>query len=178
MNQIEVKKVLKLIGGMFPGRVTEEQMIALADRLRQFSYVAAAKAVNDHCFNHEFLSFPQLIEGCRSAEQTSKLSPRQNFPSMSFADIYRRQRPDLTDANDFEVVIRVHRSWWISQTRTAPLRAKLERSCAAALISVGMPANEALQWVAYIFLDSTECQDWLNTVRQMQPAQCGEQRAA
>ena len=151
MTKDEARKIVKHLGGLFPDQVTPEQTQYLGEQLLAFSYAAASKAVKEHRGKHEFINYPQLLEGCRSAERDNLVAATTSGREGSWADVYRRLTPSLAAAGDFEVAMRVHRGWWHKCPQTDAWKRKLECRCRSVLVSLGMEPGVAGQWAAFIF---------------------------
>ena len=153
MNPTEAKDVVAYLAKLFPGQMTDELMRHARDRLLAYDERPARKAIADHRDAHEFINWPQLWEGCRAASQgDGPKSPREP----SWFDVYRRQRPQLKDAGDAEVVLRVHRDWWVRCSKSDSYRRQFGASCASLLVAAGMTPEAAREWAGAIFDDSPD----------------------
>jgi hypothetical protein len=92
-----------------------------AAKFRDFDYADAMKAIAAHresphvTENKGFIDWGQLMEGCRAAVAAREQSRDNSRREGSWCDVYRRQRPDLKDSADVEVVMHVHRGWWLNR---------------------------------------------------------------
>jgi hypothetical protein len=148
VNLKEAKDVVAYLAKMFPGQLTDELVVHARNRLLGYDERAARKAIADHRDAHEFVTWPQLWEGCRVA---SVAEGPKKLDAQSWADVYRRQCPQLAQASDAEVALRVHRGWWFRGPKTEACRRQLETSCAAQLVSAGMTIDDAKTWTAAAF---------------------------
>jgi hypothetical protein len=177
VNAKEVSDAIKTLCGLFMGQVSDESVLQLRKDFAPFSRQAVFRAIAEHrkspSLKNGYWNYGQLIELCNRTERGEQLEARQFVPAQTFAAIYRQQRPDLAKAGDFEVIIRVHRSWW----RAVCIRGRFHdgyrrhffASCVTALINAGMTERDAETWAAYPFLDEgpTTLQHWLNEVRSV-----------
>lgn len=171
MNPGEIKNAIKILGGLFPGQLTEEQVKLLRDQLAPFQFDAALLAIKNHRTKHEFISFPQLMEGCRAAERDRSESVTGAARDGSIADVYRRVMPWLKGTGDIETVIRVYRQFWHKSSKSDSYRSKFNRECTCALISLGLPEPDAARWTATIFdEDVNYFSQVLEDLRDSQPS--------
>lgn len=145
MTKDEAKKCVKKLGGLFPGQLTQDQAEWALKRFLEFEYADVVKAIDGHrespavTANKGFIEWTQLMEGCRAAARAQdKRGAMFSRREGSWADIRRRQRPDLAEATDAEVVMRIHRGWWLKWPKTDGWRAKLHRECAHELVNAGV----------------------------------------
>lgn len=148
MNLKEAKDVVAYLAKMFPGQLTDELVVHARNRLLGYDERAARKAIADHRDAHEFVTWPQLWEGCRVA---SVAEGPKKLDEQSWFDVYRRQRPQLRDRDDAEVALRVHRDWWFRCGKSDSYRRQMETSCVAQLVSAGMTDADAREWVVAVF---------------------------
>lgn len=193
MTSDEIKIALKTLNALFQGQVNDVQAVMLRDKFKDLSRDAVMSAIKLHREKREgFWDLAQLLEGCRAAERGAQTEARQYIPDQSFAAVYRKQRPDLKKANDYEVIIRVHRQWWRECCLPDPkiegaripgsdgYRRKFTSSCINALCSAGMELEQAERLSGYIFLEHPrDLQYWLDDVRRLtSPAEAKANAAA
>jgi hypothetical protein len=149
MKPDEANKALKYLAGLFPCQLTTETGTWFLRHFRDFDYSDVIKAIDAHresphvTANKGFLDCGQLLEGCRAeanARQKGRAFARREG---SWADVYRRLRPDLKDSTDVEVVMHVHRGWWRRCGKSDGYRRQFERSCVSLLVSFGIPPESA-----------------------------------
>src|SRR4051812_1624070 len=112
MNPAEVKKAVFLLGQLFPSQLTEELARFARDEFKGFEAADVEKAMRTHRATREFINWPQLLEGCRAVAGARTKAEGNASREGSWCDVYRRQRPDLADKSDLEVILRIHRGWW------------------------------------------------------------------
>lgn len=150
MRLDEAKQFAVWVAKLFPSQITPEQARFLRDELLPFRPDAATRAIKAHRAAHEFFSGPQLIEGCRAAERGATSAPQDNGDrEPSWCDVRRRQNPQLGNAGDYEVVVRVHRQWWNGRGKPVGGRPSIEGSCRRLLAACGMEPEAAGTWAAY-----------------------------
>lgn len=153
MKPAEAAKAVAYLAKLFPGQMTDELVRHAHDRFVGYDERPARKAIAEHRDAHEFISWPQLWEGCRAASQAENPDGKPSR-EQSWFDVYRRQRPQLREAGDAEVALRVHRDWWIRCGRSDSSRRQFEASCVNQLVNAGMTGDAAREWTASIFNES------------------------
>jgi hypothetical protein len=153
MSPEEAKGLAKWIAKLFTGQVTAEQAKLLRDELLPFGLAAAKEAIKNHRTSHEFLSIPQLLEGCRAAERGATSQPTSTTQREgSRADVYRRQNPRLAAcATDLEVVLRVARIQWHASRQRPSYRSKIETELRNDEAMRALPDEVPDAWTAYVF---------------------------
>jgi hypothetical protein len=117
------------------------------------------------------------------------MQARQFIPDQTFAGILRAQRPDLREANDYGVIIRIYRGWWRKTARwdeetktmvnSDGYARQFEGGCTRDLVAAGMEPANAETWAKYIFLPDRDCREWLSGIRQfVPPAQAKQHQQA
>lgn len=154
MTEDEAKKCVKLLVGLFPAQMTPEQFRNAVVEFRAFEIANAQEAIKVHRASHEFITWPQLFEGCRAVSAAKGEGAARN--EGSWCDIYRRQVPQLQGLPDVEVVLRIHRGWWFKCSKSDGYRRHFEHSCTSQLIVAGMKPEDAPQWAATVFEESVE----------------------
>lgn len=205
MTKDQATKCVSRLAKLFMGQVNDAHVVLLVKGFLPLSIAAVEGAIDEHRTSPDlvngFWNMGNLLEECRAAERGPHVQKTGQFiPDQSFAAVYRKQRPDLRDANDYEVIIRVHRGFLRDCLRDAPpdetfqasgpfriyigrrsasygYFRKFENSCREALISAGMDVKEnpgvAEIWTRYLFLEEArDCAQWLEQVRDLvTPAQ-------
>lgn len=187
MTKDEAKDCVRMVNKLFTPPISDETAKLLVGDFQSFKKSSVDEAIREHRRTREFLAIPGLLEGCRCQERGDQMQARQFIPDQTFAAIYRNQRPDLRDANDYEVIIRIHRSWWKTAARwddetnsragSESLIRQIDSSCVNVLIAAGMEPEAAGRWSAYTYLHDHECQNWLEEIRQMIPTAQAKQNA-
>lgn len=179
MNPDEIKRAVKLLLSLFDSQnVTQEQGALLREEFAGLSYAAVCSAIKEHRKAHEFISIPQLLEGCRAAErgETTKATVTSQGEG-SWFDVRRRQNPAYEGRCDIEVAIRVFWRQWQDSTKTDVYRRKLAAECRRILINA-KPAREGdqplddagrEQWAALIFESVADVRYWLEQLRDTCP---------
>lgn len=160
MNHDDTKKLVKLLAGLFPNQLTVEQGRFAAEKFREFECADVERAIKTHresgATKEGFIDWKNLFEGCRAASK-SRSEGEENFRREgTWADVYRRQRQELADAGDYEVVLRVHRRWWWRCGKRDSYRSQITASCVTRLIVFGMSQADAEKWTEVVFDDSPD----------------------
>ena len=185
MTRAEVKSCVHLLGQLFPGQLTEEQARLAVEKIQELDHADVERAIKAHREAYEFITWPQLFEACRAAEreraERGRAAAKAAEPGVdnskregSWADVYRRQNPQLAGASDYEVVLRVHRGWWFRCGGSAGYRKMIVYSCTSKLVSFGMDPADAEKWAETVFEDSPEffrqCLDEIRAVAEPREA--------
>lgn len=153
MKPDEVKKAMTKLGGMFPGQFTQEQGKLLAKEFAGLSFAAVCKAIDQHRMNPElkdgFMHVGKLLEGCRAAEHEAEFGPRIAQREQTWCDVQRRLHPQLAQAGDLEVILRVHRQWAVRAAGGDDFtqmsdgnRKMIETSCKSQLMAIAYDPGE------------------------------------
>jgi len=152
----DAKRLATLLGKLFPSQLTPELYRFVADGLSQFDVGDAEKAIKSHRAAREFVAPNELFEGCRAAANARVKVSETTRKEGTWADVFRRQRPDLAKASDYEVVLRIHRGWWFKCSKSDGYRRQIDHSCTSLLIRFGMEQAAAEQWAATVFEEGPE----------------------
>jgi len=165
MTMNEVEAVLEMLGGLYPGRITEQVADLLCEDLKRVHYQHAIAVAKEHRRNHDYFRYSEFRKSCLSTGPGA--AKRMGaVPTLSFTNTYRRQRPDLADAGEYEVIVRIHRSW-CAKADSEGGRVMVSRGCESSLCAAGMDALSAKRWAEYPFLANEDCQHWLDQLRQI-----------
>lgn len=156
MTRDESKNLAMLLGKLFPGQLTPERYRFVAERFLELEAADVEKAIKEHRAAREFVTENELLEGCRAVAKRRIVAADNTRKEGTWADVYRRQREDLRDATDFEVVLRVHRGWWMKCGKSDGYRRQFEHSCVVKLQTFGMDLEAAQRWTAAVFDDSPD----------------------
>lgn len=109
----EAKKLVILLGKLFPGQVNVEQAKLATRELQLYEFKYSHEAVKAHRKSFGFIEWPDFYKACQSPPAKDS-SPKQAVPDQSFADVFRRTDPQLSEVtNDVEVIARTVRKWWV-----------------------------------------------------------------
>lgn len=160
MNPEDSKKAIRLLVSLFSGQtITQEQGALLREEFAALSFSPVTAAIKDHRKSHEFLSIPQLLEGCRAAERGDGTEKTETTKSEgSWFDVRRRQNPQYRNRHDVEVALRVYRGWWLKSPRTDAWRKKLANACTVQLLGAS-PLTEGGDR-----LDTAGAEEWAMTI--------------
>lgn len=170
MTKDEIERFIRKIGGLFPNQVTVEQAKFLRQELAGFTITAADQALSEHRASREFLNYPQLIEGCRAAERSEAGSTSNTNKEGSWFDVRRRLNPQLKDATDLEVAIRVYRQHLHKSGGSEAYRRKFLSECRTAVILAGVEAKDADSWAQTILWGPHEFRQALADLRGESPS--------
>src|SRR5687768_14326542 len=118
MNRDDAKKMVKLLSGLFDSKpLTEDQARYAAQEFRAFELADVERAIREHRGQYTFIEWPELLEACRAplreeADRTRAATKgavpvTRNAADESWCDVRRRQSPQLQNAGDLEVILRV-----------------------------------------------------------------------
>lgn len=150
MTNDDAKKLVKMLGGLFPNQLTQEQARFAYHRFREFERADVERAIKQHrehgATKDGFIDWKNLFEGCRAAAKSLVRTAEDAKNEGSWCDVYRRQRSEFVGKSDYEVVLRIHRGWWFRSGRTDGSRTQFRSSCVNLLVSCGMDAAAAAGW--------------------------------
>lgn len=116
MTHDEAKNLVKKLNALFNGQINVEQAKLAVKRLSVFEKKDVNRAIEEHREQFEFVNWPELYKACEPVAAPTPATATANrpaIPDMTFAQVIRQQRPDLTQAKDQEVVLRFWRGdWW------------------------------------------------------------------
>jgi hypothetical protein len=154
MTADDAKQFVKLLAGLFPNQLTQDQARFAADRFKVFEPGDVRKAIAAHRETHEFINWPQLFEGCRATAKAKEQGAEYARREGTWADVYRRQNPkQLAGASNVEVALRVHRGWWFRCGKSDSHRKQFHYSCRMQLLANGMGEEDAERWAETVFND-------------------------
>jgi len=148
MTIAETKEVIKLIGELFLGQVTESVAKLIREDLGEYPKAMVMEAIKEHRRTREMLSYPQLIEGVRSVKRRQEHGQTTTKNEGSLADVFRRTHPWLAGVpSDAEVIVRKYRQDWHCGWASDGYRRGISHSCASALkAECGMDEATADSW--------------------------------
>lgn len=156
MRPDEAKRLLKQLAGLFSGQVTQDQASYILSELAPLDCRNCERAIREHRTFNERINFPELWVACKAtlsqATNQAAESPKKT-KDLTWADSFRRQRPDLASSSDAELILIIHRGWWNRCNQSDAYRTKFGSSCRAALIESGKSHEEAAGMAQVIFAD-------------------------
>lgn len=175
MTKDDVKKAIKLLGGLFSGQITQEAAKVMQDDFREFEYRTAESAIKNHHRENLTLNYPALLEECRNLASLRSTVAAGNANTAtgkgqariddSPAAIYRRLYPWLENCSDYEAIIRTKRQMWHKSTQTDSYRRMFATECYYGLVAAGMESDDARDWAETIFSPPEHFQRCLEELR-------------
>lgn len=165
------KDCIEYLGSQFPGRLTTGMGKLLLRQFTNFDRDCVMQAIDSFTLNHEFKSADiepkALLDAIRAEQRKTKPTGENAKPEGSWADVWRRLRPQLAGKGDVEVCLRVHRQWLVFGGESN--REKFLASCRNTLVGMGMPIADAPRYVETILLDPGSFQQVLYDLRDNPP---------
>lgn len=130
MTKDKASECARVLANNFPNQVNQEQARTFMEQVSALDFDCAVAAIRAHKATRMdgFWNMAQLLEGCRAAERSADQATLNNRREGTNADVYRRQTPQMRNATDIEVILRVHRGWWHKCSRSDGYRRKFESS--------------------------------------------------
>lgn len=153
MNKTEAANLIRILSGLFPSRVTQEQSRVWAPRLLPFAYEPAKAAVESHkgrrgadqCYTGfpDFEGLMDVIEAGDREARTAKQSQVAERREDTWFEMQRRLIPNesIKRAGDVEVCLRVYWAQWNSDRaagRRKCYRSQIARECRNQLLNAGV----------------------------------------
>ncbi len=143
MTLAETKEVIKLLGELFMGQVTESIAKMIREDLGEFPKQWVVDAIKEHRRTREMLNYPQLIEGVRAVQRREQGGQETTRNEGNLAAIFRRNERDkvgrlwLHDVqSDAEVIVRKYRNDWYLSSQSDGYRNGISMRCRSALMAV------------------------------------------
>lgn len=190
MTENQAKESIKRLCKLFSGQVNTEHAKLFTDEFSSLSFDAVAQGItkhrNDPTLENGFFHFGKLLRECKSAEASIADSKNNADKERSFAEIMRRQNPNLARCNDYITILAVYRDWWFKGSRAitadAPPQGENEITiddrigtigyerafrggCLNELVAAGMETKVAASWAAIIFSPPSHFKMCLNDIR-------------
>lgn len=188
MTPAQAKDCVKKLNKLFPNQVSTEQSKELIEVFEGLSVDAVDRGItihrNDPNLDKGFFHFGKLVRECKSA--ASSLAGSRTNSEGTFAEIMRRQNPNLANCSDYVTILCVHRDWWFRGSRKvgvdvpaqgeneitiegriglAGYEINFKRGCTNELIAAGLGIENSAEWGSIIFTHPSHFRLCLEQIR-------------